>query len=281
MGARVDSKEVGLVAGLNLFNFFIGTRDLHYGLWQDDLELTVQNMPEAQRRYSEFLIGHIPPGVKRILDVGCGAGGLASEMLARGFEVEGVSPSPLLSEAAQRQAGENFRIHQGRFDDIRFDEDDKYDLVMFSESFQYITLDTVLGDAMRCLVPGGYILICDFFKTDASGKSVIGGGHPLVRFYSVLEKSGLEVLQDVDITRETAPNLDLVDQMGRELIYPTFKLIGYAFDSNHPWLAKLVRWKYRRRLDKIHRKYLSGERNAESFARHKVYRLLLLRKPPE
>ena len=281
MSARVDSKEVGLIAGLNLFNFFIGTRDLHYGLWQDDLEVSVQNMPEAQRRYSEFLIGHIPPGVQRILDVGCGAGGLASELLARGFEVEGVSPSPLLSEAARRQAGEDFRIHQGRFEDIRFDEDDKFDLVMFSESFQYITLDTVLGDAMRRLVPGGHILICDFFKTDAPGRSVIGGGHPLAKFYAALEKSGLEVLQDIDITRETAPNLDLVDQMGRELIYPTFKLIGYAFDSNHPWLAKLLRWKYRRRLDKIHRKYLSGERNAESFARHKVYRLLLLRKPVE
>ena len=281
MSARVDSKEVGLIAGLNLFNFFIGTRDLHYGLWQDDLEVSVQNMPEAQRRYSEFLIGHIPAEVKRILDVGCGAGGLASELLARGFEVEGVSPSPLLSEAARRQAGEGFRIHQGRFEDIKFDEDDRYDLVMFSESFQYITLDTVLGDAMRRLLPGGYILICDFFKTGAPGRSVIGGGHPLAKFYAVLEKSGLEVLQDIDITRETAPNLDLVDQMGRELIYPTFKLIGYAFDSNHPWLAKLLRWKYRKRLDKIHRKYLSGERNAESFARHKVYRLLLLRKPVE
>ena len=47
---------------------------------------------------------------------------------------------------------------------------------------------------------------------------------------------------DIDITRETAPNLDLVDQMGRELLYPTFNLIGYAFGSNHPWLAKILRW---------------------------------------
>ena len=105
MSNKVDSREVGLIAGLNLFSFFIGTRDLHYGLWQDDLEVCVQNLPEAQRRYSEFLIGHIPDGVKRILDVGCGAGGLASELLARGYEVEGVSPSPLLSDAARRQAG--------------------------------------------------------------------------------------------------------------------------------------------------------------------------------
>jgi len=276
MTAKVDSKEVGLVAGLNLFNFFLGTRDLHYGLWQGDLEICIQNLPEAQRRYSDFLIGHIPEGVKRILDVGCGAGGLASELLARGFEVEGVSPSPLLSEAAQQQAGAGFKIHQGRFEDIDFDPDDKFDLVLFSESFQYITLASVFENARRRLKPGGYVLICDFFKTGAPGRSVIGGGHPIKKFMAALEKSELAVLQDQDITRETAPNLDIVDQMGRELFYPTFKLIGYAFDSNHPWLAKLIRWKYQKKINKINRKYLSGERNGESFARHKVYRLFLL-----
>jgi hypothetical protein len=89
MTTKVDSREVGLVAGLNLFSYFLGTRDLHYGLWQDDLEVCIQNLPAAQQRYSEFLISHIPEGVKRILDVGCGAGGLASELLARGYEVEG------------------------------------------------------------------------------------------------------------------------------------------------------------------------------------------------
>ncbi len=45
------------------------------------------------------------------------------------------------------------------------------------------------------------------------------------------------------------------------------------------WLARLFRWKYRKKLDKIQRKYLSGERNGENFARHKVYRLLLLKVP--
>ena len=279
MTAKVDSKEAGLVAGLNLFNFFLGTRDLHYGLWQDDLEVCIQNLPAAQQRYSDFLISHIPEDVKRILDVGCGAGGLASELLARGFEVEGVSPSPLLSEAAQQQAGEGFKIHQGRFEDVRFDQDQKFDMVMFSESFQYINLDSVFENAMRRLNPGGYILICDFFKTGAAGRSVIGGGHSLKKFRVALENSGLEVLADEDITRETAPNLDIVDQMGRELLYPTFKLIGYAFDSNHPWLAKLFRWKYQKKIKKINRKYLSGERNGKNFALHKVYRLLLLRAP--
>jgi SAM-dependent methyltransferase len=278
MTSKVDSKEVGLVAGLNLFHFFLGTRDLHYGLWPDDLEVCIQNLPEAQKRYSDFLLSHIPAGVKRVLDVGCGAGGVASELLARGYEVEGVSPSPLLSEAAREQAGPAFKIHQGRFEEVSFADDEKFDLVLFSESFQYITLDTVLRDATLRLRPGGHVLICDFFKTNEKGRSVIGGGHPIDKFRAALQASGLEVLADKDITAETAPNLDIVEQMGRELVLPTFKLIGYAFGSNHPWLAKIIRWKYDRKFRKMQRKYLSGERNAQSFARFKVYRLLLLRR---
>jgi SAM-dependent methyltransferase len=279
MTSKVDSREVGLIIGLNLGHFLWGTRDLHYGLWQDDLEVCMQNLPEAQRRYTDFLLSHIPDGVNRILDVGCGAGGVATELLARGYHVEGVSPSPLLSEAAQQQAGEGFKIHQDRFEDVSFGADEKFDLVMFSESFQYITLQTVLENAQQRLNSGGYILVCDFFKTNAAGRSVIGGGHPDDEFMTVLQQSGLEVLENKDITHETAPNFNIVDQMERELLLPTFKLIGYAFGQNHPWLAKLLRWKYRKKIRKINRKYLSGKRNAESFASFKVYRLLLLRKP--
>ena len=275
---KVDSKEVGLIAGLNLFNFFLGTKDLHYGLWNEDLEVKVQNLPEAQKRYSDFLISHFPEDVETILDVGCGAGGLATELLGRGYQVEGVSPSPLLSEAVQNQAGDDFKIHHGRFEDVPFSVNVKFDLVMFSESFQYITLDMVLEKAQVLLRPGGYIVICDFFKTDAIGESVVGGGHALSKFELVLKKSGLNVLEEKDITKETAPNLDLVNQMSRDLLLPTMKLISYTFKSNRPLLSKIFTWKFRKKLDKIDYKYLSGERNAESFAKYKVYKFYLLQK---
>ena len=83
------------------------------------------------------------------------------------------------------------------------------------------------------------------------------------------------------ITRGPAPNLDVVDQMARELILPTFKLIGYAFGSKHPWREKIINWKYDWRIRKMHRKYMSGERNAKSFSRFKLYRLLLLSMPEQ
>jgi hypothetical protein len=83
------------------------------------------------------------------------------------------------------------------------------------------------------------------------------------------------------IIRETAPNLDVVDHMARELILPIFKLIGYAFGSKYSWLTKIISWKYDRKIRKIQRKYMSGERNGESLSRFKVDRLLLLRMPEQ
>jgi len=279
MTAKIDSREVGLVVGLKLLHFFLDTRDLHYGLWQNDLDVCVRNLPEAQRRYSDFLLSHIPDDVNRILDVGCGAGGIARELLERGYDVEGVSPSPLLTEEARQLAGDAFKIHQGCFEDVCFGVDEKFDLVMFSESFQYINLYKGLEYAQRLLNPGGFILISDFFKRNAAGRSAIGGGHEDEKFMALLQQSSLEVLKNKDITRETAPNFDLADQLDRELIFPTLRLAGYAFVQNHPWLAKVLRWKYRKKISKISKKYSGGERNAENFARFKVYRLLLLRSP--
>jgi SAM-dependent methyltransferase len=275
---KVDSKEAGLVAGLNLFNYFLGTTDLHYGLWGDDLEVTIGNLPEAQKRYSDYLIGNIPGDVNKILDVGCGAGSLASQLLSRGYQVDGVSPSELLSEAAHKNAGDDFTIYQGRFEDVDIPANIKFDMVMFSESFQYIALDVVLEKAKTLLRPGGYILICDFFRIDAEGKSVLRGGHKLDNFIQLLNASDLKTVKEDDITSQTAPNLDVVDHMGRELIMPTMKLIGHTFRSNHPWSYKFFVWKFRKKLDKLYHKYLSGERNSESFIKHKIYKLYLLQK---
>lgn len=70
-------------------------------------------------------------------------------------------------------------------------------------------------------------------------------------------------------------------QLARELILPIFKLIGYASGSKQPWLTKIISWKYDRKIRKMQRKYMSGERNGESFSRFKVDRLLLLRMPEQ
>jgi SAM-dependent methyltransferase len=275
---KVDSKEVGLVAGLNVCGFFLGSKDLHYGYWEEDLEINIRNLPQAQQRFSQVIKEKIPQEVNRILDVGCGAGKLAAELKSSGYIVEGVSPSRLLTAEAHENAGDDFIVHQGRFEEVEFAADDKFDMVMFSESFQYVPLNVVLGKAASLLSPGGYVLIADFFKTGAPGKSVIGGGHDFSRFKNVLENSGLEIIEDKDITKQTAPNLEVVKQMEEELFKPLANLVSHYFTANRPWFSKIIQWLFRGKLEKVNRKYLSGARNAEAFSTHKIYKLYLLQK---
>ena len=92
---KINSKEVGLDVGLLLFKNFLDTDYLHYGLFKDNLDSKVINLPKAQINYAEFLISIIPNEVKSILDVGGGAGRFAHTLIERGFKVDCVSLAPL------------------------------------------------------------------------------------------------------------------------------------------------------------------------------------------
>jgi SAM-dependent methyltransferase len=272
MAGKVSTRELGLVLGARLLK----TRDLHYGLWSEGLEVAVRNLPEAQRRYSEFLLAHIPPGVETILDVGCGTGGLAALLVARGYRVECISPSPELTRMARERLGPDVPLHETTFEAFRSER--RYDLVLFSESFQYIPLAVVLPKAASLLGPGGHLLISDFFHTGAPGESALHGGHDLQRFYADLREQPLELLSDEDITAQTAPNLDLVDGILSDYALPFYEVFGYWLRANHPWLARLGGRLLRRKLERLEYKYFSHRRNAEAFRLHKSYRTLLLRK---
>ena len=93
-----------------VFGLDVGWEEIHHGAqiripaifrfimkWVAPTYLTVvliafciQNLPEAQKRYSDHLISHIPEGVKRVLDVGCAFGSFLDLARRRGWEVQGV-----------------------------------------------------------------------------------------------------------------------------------------------------------------------------------------------
>ena len=273
---KVDSREVGLLIGMILGKAFLDTEDLHYGYWTPDLPVTGANMAQAQENHSKFLISHIPAGTKTILDVGCGTGHLAKKLLALGYQVDGVSPSPLLTERARQNLGDAVRIFECTYEELETEK--RYDLVLFSESFQYVKTGPSLEKTLTLLRPGGHLLICDFFKTDAQGKSALGGGHRLSKFYRKIASLPLVAVTDLDITRETAPNLALVDEALTRAGIPIRDLIFYFLSHNYPHLSKLLQWQFRQKIEKLNFKYFSGQRNAANFAKFKSYRLLLYQK---
>ncbi len=273
---RIETKELGLLAGLIFGKYFFETENLHFGYWTDDLEVNKHNFAKAQENHSNFIISHIPENTKTILDIGCGVGTLAAKLLNKGFNVDCVSPSPLLTERALEILGDRSTIFKCLFEEMESDK--RYDTLLFSESFQYIELSTALRQSLNFLTQGGHLLICDFFKTDAKGRSPIGGGHRLNRFYDAISEYPFEPIKDIDITEQTIPNLDLFNAMLTSVGLPIRKLIFHYFDTNRPLISMFLKWKYKEKIEKIDKKYFSDEINAENYKKHNSYRLLLYRK---
>ena len=128
------------------------------------------------------------------------------------------------------------------------------------------------------LSSGRHLLICDFFMKAVLGKSPLGGGHGWEQFQTLISKLPFKKLTNIDITNETAPTIDLMDQFNQEILAPLAEMSGTYMLGNYPRLTKLLQWKFKKRIEKIGRIYLSGEVNGSSFKKFKSYRLLLFQK---
>jgi len=275
MAKKVSTRELGLIMVPKIMK----SEDLHYGLWKKGMEVNLANMAKAQQNYSDWMLNHIPQGVKTILDVGCGTGHLSQQLIAKGYHVEGVSPSEVLSDYVRQRLGPQYTLFQSTIEELETDH--RYDLVMFSESFQYMLPTLSLPKAYQLLNPGGHVLLSDFFRTRAEGESALKGGHDLIEFYEILKTQPFSMVSDEDITPETAPNLKLVDDMITDIGEPLWNLTGFYMKSNHPWISKLFMFLFRKRIKKLHFKYFSHQRTPENFLKYKSYRTMVLQAAPK
>jgi len=276
MKDKFNSKVIGLDAGLLIGKFFMDTEELHYGYWPNDKTATAQNFSEAQERHSQLIIDNIPKGVKKILDVGSGSGSLAKKIVGLGYQVDCVIPSEFLADKVQQKLDGSSKIHINKFEDL--DISNNYDLILFSESFQYVHLIKSIDKILSILDKNGHLLICDVFHKNVSGISPMRGGHRLDLFENEIEKTDLVKKADIDITLETAPTWDFLNQFLNEVAIPISDMSHSYMKYKYPKLIRFMKWKYRNRLEKIRKVWLSNELTGENFAKFKSYRLFLFKK---
>ncbi|UCC55864.1 MAG: class I SAM-dependent methyltransferase [Gammaproteobacteria bacterium] len=290
MSEKMRSRELGLVLARQMR----GVEDLHYGLWDADLTLILSNLGVAQQRYTDMLldlIGRQTAGMHapRILDVGCGTGSMLQQLYTRGFRVDAVNPSAALNRLVRerlRELGDrDTTLLETTFEAIPVEWlRNQYDLVLFSESFQYIPLAAVFERLPGLLAADGQVLICDFFKTAAHGQGgpgdlSFGGGHALEEFYRRVEASEFGVELDVDLTSRVSPNIALLDEwLGKRLV-PSVEILNNWLLGEYPLRTRLLKLLLRRQLARLDYKYLSGNRSQAVFEKYKSYRLLLLQLP--
>lgn len=270
---KISPNEIGLEVGLVLSRFFFNTEHLHFGYWPDDLIINIDNLKKAQDLHSNQILSSIPEGVKTILDVGSGSGGLAEKLVDNNYEVECVSPSNYLSDAIEQKLDSSVIVHRSTFES--FDSQKKYDLILFSESFQYVNIKKTLNKIPSIIKEKGHFLICDFFRQPGTGTKPLGGGHDWGVFERVLSSHEFLELKDIDITKETARTYDLISQILDEVAGPVKDLSAKYFNSHYPKGMKLLKWYFDKKIKRINRIYFSGNMTGEMFNKLKTYRILL------
>ena len=270
---KVTSNEIGLEIGLVLSRFFFNTEHLHFGYWPDNLPLNIDNLKQAQDYHSDQIINSIPKNVDTILDVGSGSGGLAEKLIEKKFTVECVSPSEYLSDAIEQKLNNKVKVHRSTFENLNIDK--KFDLVIFSESFQYVNIQKTLSKVPNFLNENAHFLICDFFRKPDTSTKLLGGGHAWDEFCNEISSTSFENILDQDITIETARTYDLINKIINNVAEPVRDLSAKYLESNYPKIMKLLRWYLDQKIKRINRIYFSGNMNGETFINLKTYRLLL------
>jgi len=270
------SRETGLEIASILGRFFLKLEHLHYGYWTSDLKVDIANLHKAQQNYTEFLISNIPDGVRTILDVGCGTGSTARRLVEAGYQVDCLSPSHFQCEQVRELLGGTSQVFECEYEQL--DTPNRYDLVLFSESFQYVNLSDAVEKTFGLLNKEGFLLICDIFRKSIAEATVMRGGHELEKFRQVIANYPFELIKDLDITEATSPNIDMLNDMTTNVAKPILHLIFNYVETRYPLPSKILRWKYKKQIDKIYNKYFVGARTSEEFRKFRSYRLLLYKK---
>ena len=279
---KIDTRAIGLDAGLSLARWLTGSEHLHYGLW-DGLAPIAANLGAAQEAYTAHLLSFLPEGPLRILDVGGGAGATAGRLIALGHAVEIVVPSPLLAERCRANAP-GAVVHQCKLEE--YAGTGVFDVVLFSESWQYIPQEKSFAAAAARLAPGGTLLIADVFRSehyDGVGRiRKVGGGHRLSAFQDALSSQPFEITAKDDITDRAAPSID-VEQGLYAVIGDALLRIDAELAARRPLAWRLTRGALRlalssRRRERLAARLFERQRTGEAFRRYNRYMIFRLRR---
>ena len=112
--------------------------------------MNAANLGAAQAAYTDKLFKLLPPAPAR-------------KLIDLGYDVDIVVPSEFLATRCRENAPAA-RVHLMKFED--FETADRFDVCLFSESFQYIAVDQSLPKANTLLRQGGVIVIADCFRSE-------------------------------------------------------------------------------------------------------------------
>ena len=271
MSRRVDY-------GLRFYREVLKLDSLHFGLWADGDPRTLEGMRIAQQRYTEHLLSFIPPETRSVLDVGCGTGSTAAQLIERGLEVTCVSPDPYQEELVRERFDGQVECHLACFEELSTRA--SYDLILMSESAQYIKVEAGCRRSHALLRPDGHLLVADYFRKTPS-RRYYKTCHVASEFLDAARRHGLGLVREEDITQRVLPTLELAGRLYREHVRPAADIALEYVESEMPvvWRAAnvLLRGKIRKLRHYVYERF-PEKLDPAKFAENVRYVIYLFRR---
>jgi MPBQ/MSBQ methyltransferase len=265
--------DIALKLGHKLF----GLEHLHYGFFSEKEKPSLENLSKAQNAYAEKLVALIPKTVKKILDVGCGTGGMAEKLVAKKFDVTCIAPDPYLIEKTLERTKNKVKTHTDLYENITDFQPESFDLILMSESCQYIKPDPGWEQNKKVLKKGGYLLVADFFKIrPIDNKYMSKSGQPLDNFLERAKNANFKLVKEIDITKEVAPTMDIYQSVINSQVFPILEAVHELVLRRYPKVYSILSYFLKDKiLDKVNKYKMQG---SENWVKYKGYYMFLFQK---
>ena len=258
---------------LMLYSKIIRNDMLHYGYFEDPTieaeSISIKDLERAQMKYVEIIINQISDTGKKVLDVGCGMGGLSNILFEKGLEVESLTPDNNQKNYITSKY-KQLKVHHMKFED--FKSENKFNTIINSESLQYIDLDKAFDLIPKILSKDGKWIVVDYFRINDDGINKSGHLHKV--FLNRIQQNGWRIAYEQDITKNALPTLKFAMVFINRFIKPLASFASAKLKNKKAWLFYLTD-KLRTSISKKSDKELAAL-DPEKFIKEKKYILYVL-----
>jgi SAM-dependent methyltransferase len=263
--------------GLMVYQKVFRLEALHLGLWEDGDSRDLDGFRKAQERYTDLLLSYIPDGVRSIIDVGCGTGATSLKLKGRDYAVSCLSPDEYQYELFKSRGIADIAFHPVKFEQL--DTGARFDLALFSESFQYLDTEKAFAKCRSILQPGGYVLASDYFrKTDTRYYRTCKVNE---EFLSAARANGYVLAKAEDITERTLPTLTLGRELFERYGLPLADVLKTLAARKYPLVSRVLYRLFKKKIDKVGSyiyEHTPDKLDAEKFRRNMNYMIYLFKR---
>ncbi len=261
----------------------IGLKSLHQGIWEKGQPVNLDEVSKAQKNYTVKLIDMFPKEVKTVLDVGAGVGDNAKYMAKKGMKVTCISPSPSQEQYFTENIlpeYESINFIKTRFEDLEIE--DKFDVVLMSESSNYFPVEYGLDQTIKYLKDGGYLVLGSHFRKDQ--REDFKEMHIYDSYLDSAKERGLVLEENIDVTNQIIQTMELLHSIYKYIPPITGVLIDFyknSFARKHKIVSKVVSAFFKKELEMAKEILFEvGPRRTdpELYLEHLTYRFLAFRK---